>query len=372
MTYAIVDVKGGGVFLKRRDGASHDKPLHDKMVTEVDPDSPFGNHRVSLVQKSALRGMLMRLCGMTSSVKLFESSEDGSEARKILETIYAMLSRARIVTNQIPHIHNVFFDSFNEKGDRKFVDSVNLRSFEWNDSNRVVSFLKEELVAVTGHNSLAGCYDEFVSSREKKDFVVLNGSELDSIPNLAFETSIGANFRETLLKYQQSDGKVFRLFRDLALACIRRLSTDADYRRQAEQAGKMVSIFLPNGLNQNRHWVHRSRQTIVRGVPEFIAKVDWELVIPSLDEEEISFLERGPKCASWAENGVARLRIEYSGDAIDGISDNPHVTVRDMNLGGFKIRTTQDEKVAHAAEAKERQAKRSQVKKKSTRTVARL
>lgn len=370
MTYAIIDVKGGGVFLKRREGASYDRPLHDKMLTEIDPDNPFGNHRVNLIQKSALRGMLMRLCGMTSSVKLFESSEDGSEARKILETIDAMLSRARIVTNQKPHIHNVFFDSFNEQGERKFVDSVKLRSFEWSDANRVVSFLKEELVTVTGQNTLAGCYSEFVSSREKKEFVVLDASELDSIPNLAFETSIGANFRETLLKYQQSDGKVFRLFKDLALACIRRLSTDEDYRRQAEQAGKMVSIFLPNGLNQNRHWVHPSRQTIVHGVPEFIAKVDWELVIPALIEDEISFLERGPKCASWAENGVARLRIEYSGDAIDGFSDNPCVTVRDMNLAGFKIRTTQNERDARAADAKERQAKKSQAKKKSTRAVA--
>lgn len=370
MNYAIVDVKGGGVFLKRRDGASHDRPLHDKMLTEVDPNSPYGNHRVSLVQKTAVRGMLMRLCGMTSSVKSFENASDGSEAREILNIVDDMVSRSRIVATTEPHIQNVFFDAFNDEGDRKDDPNSNLALIDWQVAHPIVRFLRDELTNVLQETTVLGCYEAIQDAAKRREFVEYTCDPFEGVPPELLEKSrLAYKFVEQVRNKGQSDGKVFKPFLSIAKACVQRLATDEKYFELSKSAGTQVSNFTPNAP-KTKPWVDVSQIRKVRGLPEFVAKIDWQLVVPKLTNVELCYLERGPKCAAWAENGVARLRIEYSAEAIDGMSDNPHITVRDMNLAGFKIRTTQDEKEARAAETKERQGKNAKEKKAKARAVA--
>jgi hypothetical protein len=316
--------------------------------------------------------MLMRLCGMTSSVRLFENAEEGSEANQVIKLVDSMVSRSRIDAKAEPHIQNVFFDAFNQDGERKDDPNANLALIDWHLAHPIVRFLRDELTNVLRETTVQGCYEAIQNAAKRREFVQYTCDPFEDIPpDLLNRSKLANKFVEQVRGKGQSEGMVFKPFLSIAEACVKRLTTDEEYFERSKSAGTQISNFT-NNAPQTKPWVDVSQIRKVRGLPEFLAKIDWQLIIPRLTDSDLSYLERGPKCASWAENGVARLRIEYSSDAIDGISDNPYVTVRDMNLAGFKIRTTQDEKDARAAEAKERKTTKERAKEKSTRAVAKL
>jgi hypothetical protein len=352
--YATVSVKGGGVFLKTRDKPTFDRPLDEKMVTEVDPANPFGNHRVRLVQPTAIRGLLMRLCGMTSPVRLFEKeSQTNPEANRILQIANNMVARARLVETRSAFLSNVFFDAFNDLGERKPDPNVNLGSITWEKAHPIVRFLREEICQVLQEDTVQGCYEAIQAAARQKDFSPYNPDLFAHIDeDLLEQNKLAKKFIAKLRQEGESTGQVFSPFLRIAVACINRLASDGEYLERSKAAGTQVSNFTPTAP-QTKPWVALSQVRMVRGTPEILAKTDWRLIIPNLSEEELVLFERGPKSATWGENGVARLRIEYHGNSTERESDVPHITVRDMNLVGFKIKLSDAEKADKAKEAKE-------------------
>lgn len=352
--YAVVTVTGGGVFIKRKDNPVFDSPLHPHMKTEVDPESPFGNHRVRLVQPSAVRGLLMRLCGMASPVRLFEEAEEGSEAKRILRAVEGLAARARIVETKAPFLETVFFDAFNEAGQRKDNPNVDLSNISWAEAHPIVRFLQKELSEALGAKTVLGCYDAIQAAAKLKEASCcqLPADAFAGIDMTALtENKLALKFVSTLEKQQAKYDMVFAPLLKIARLCVARLASDAEYRAASEAAGTQVSNFTQTAP-QTKPWADVLMVQKVLGVPEYVAKTNWRMIIPRLTEAEAALLDRGPMSATWGENGTSRLRIEYVGDAIEGESDTPHVTVRAMNKIGFKIKTTDAEKEARAQELK--------------------
>ena len=355
MTTLILEVRGGGLFLRDANGLA-------MRLEAIDAPTSPGELGIPLVTKTALVGILSRLMGETrilyqhrqpparGSDKLgqqektaaLEAAQDSWDSPSHLTKARAgavdlavkMAKRARLVPVSGPTV-----TTFYERRDQgELVANPSSRIVDdWTAVVGSLQVVRDSLIHATGKNSPKEIFAAIVASNEAERRSQAAGGERRVLPDIS---SVPVNVRGSLGEaigreierfradsYTNKFGKEkegarasevsLRFLTHLAGRCAEdKTLRDALSKVASKKDGDSTSasiIFSPNPA-QPKAWLKASHYEYVRGRPSWLILADFDVVIEDVPEEALELLDIGPQMASWAEGGRVLFRFEKDGN----------------------------------------------------------
>lgn len=335
MTHALVEIRGGGLFL--RDPKEKSKNgLYDFLFLEN--EQGISEKFFKIIRKQSLQGIVSYLLNERKKIKEIDKCIDDKDRKSLIENqmyIYSkeMESKYDKTSAFIQSIYERR-DLVYSKNSLKINPQMNMNHYSWEDASEIVQFFKNNLIEVTNQKSLSNVFEQMRTSyssfkkifnicKKNQDIFWFETIDISQEDFIDIPKNSSKGLTEVIKKINEKIDIFLQSKQEKSLINI--TSNEVPFYPEYINLIKNIKICLKDNkipltalksskwscfdtsLDQSRHWINQNLGMHVRGAPAYLLNLDFDLYFENLTSSQYQRLLNGPRMAYWGEGGVAKL-----------------------------------------------------------------
>jgi hypothetical protein len=335
MTHALVEIRGGGIFLRNPTEESKNG-LYD--FSFLENEQGISEKFFKIIRTQSLQGLVSYLLGERKKIKEIDKCIDDKDRKSLIE------HQMYIYSKEIESKHDktsAFIQSMYERRDLVYNEKslkknpqVNMKNYSWEEASPIVQFFKENLIEVTSQKSLEGVFTQMKTSfsdfkkifsicKKKNDTLWFETIDISENDRIEIPTNASHKFADVIGKINDKIDYFLQAKKEQSLVNI--TSNQVPFYPEYVALIKSIKSGLKNNLfpltfikeaawscfdtslEHSKNWIDSNLRMHVRGAPAYLLNLDFDLYFENLTDSQYQRLLSGPRMAYWGEGGVAKL-----------------------------------------------------------------